>query len=771
MNASKPTDKAADFAARRAALDYHEMDPPGKIAIRPTKPVVNQNDLALAYSPGVAHACTAIAEDPAMAERLTARGNLVAVITNGTAVLGLGNIGPLASKPVMEGKAVLFKKFAGIDCFDIEVAENDPDPFVECVARLEPTFGGINLEDIKAPECFEIEKRLQARMKIPVFHDDQHGTAIVVAAGILNGLKVVGKRIEDVRLVTSGAGAAALACLNLLVSLGMKRENITVTDIKGVVYKGRVELMDPYKEPFSQVTNARTLAEVMPGADVFLGLSAAGVVSKEMVATMGPKPLIFALANPNPEIMPEDVKAVRKDAIIASGRTDFPNQINNVLCFPFIFRGALDVGATTINEEMKKAAVVALASIANQEASDIVTSAYNTDTFVFGPDYILPKPFDPRLIMEIAPAVAEAAMRSGVATRPITDIPAYKQKLSTFVYRSGFVMKPVFEAAQRSPKRLIFAEGAHPYVLQAAAQVIEAGIARPILIGFREDITRAANHLGLRIKPDVDFDLVDPKTDPRMALLGDEYLRLVERKGVSPAQAARVARTSNTPLGALLLKRGDGDALICGPIGRFQRHLAHVEQIIGKAPGVKDFGTLSAIILQRGPLFLADTNVSYDPTAEQLAEMTMMAAEEVRRFGIEPKVAFVSHSSFGSSDTPSSIKMRQALALLKGWAHDLEAEGEMHADAALSPFIRDEIFPNSRLKGAANLLIMPNLDSANIAFNLLKAVSEGVAVGPILLGAAKPVHIVTPSVTVRGLLNMAALAVVDCQRSTGGNQR
>ncbi len=771
MTTSKPADKSADFASRRAALDYHEMDPPGKIAIRPTKPVVNQNDLALAYSPGVAYACTAIAEDPAMAERLTARGNLVAVITNGTAVLGLGNIGPLASKPVMEGKAVLFKKFAGIDCFDIEVAEQNVDPFVECVARLEPTFGGINLEDIKAPECFEIEKRLQARMKIPVFHDDQHGTAIVVAAGILNGLKVVGKKIEDVRLVTSGAGAAALACLNLLVSLGMKRENITVTDIKGVVYKGRVELMDPYKEPFSQATNARTLAEVMPGADVFLGLSAADVVSKDMVASMGPKPLIFALANPNPEIMPEDVKAVRKDAIIASGRTDFPNQINNVLCFPFIFRGALDVGATTINEEMKKAAVVALASIANQEASDIVTSAYNTDTFVFGPDYILPKPFDPRLIMEIAPAVAEAAMRSGVATRPITDIPAYKQKLSTFVYRSGFVMKPVFEAAQRSPKRLIFAEGAHPYVLQAAAQVIEAKIARPILIGFREDITRAANHLGLRIKPDADFDLVDPKTDPRMGLLGDEYLRLVERKGVSPTQAARVARTSNTPLGALLLKRGDGDALICGPIGRFHRHLVHVDQIIGKAPGVKDFGTLSAIILQRGPLFLADTNVSYDPTAEQLAEMTMMAAEEVRRFGIEPKVAFVSHSSFGSSDTPSSVKMRQALALLKGWASDLEAEGEMHADAALSPFIRDEIFPNSRLTGAANLLIMPNLDSANIAFNLLKAVSEGVAVGPILLGAAKPVHIVTPSVTVRGLLNMAALAVVDCQRSTAGNMR
>ncbi len=763
--------KPDDFAARKAALDYHESDPPGKIAIRPTKPVVNQNDLALAYSPGVAYACTAIAEDPSTAVRLTARGNLVAVITNGTAVLGLGNIGPLASKPVMEGKAVLFKKFAGIDCFDIEVAENEVAPLVECVARLEPSFGGINLEDIKAPECFEIEKRLQQRMKIPVFHDDQHGTAIVVTAGILNGLKVVGKRIEDVRLVTSGAGAAALACLNLLVALGMKRENITVTDIKGVVYKGRVELMDPYKEPFAQDTNARTLAEVMPGADVFLGLSAGRIVSKEMVASMGPKPLVFALANPTPEIMPEDVKAVRKDAVIASGRTDYPNQINNVLCFPFIFRGALDVGATTINEEMKKAAVVALAGIADQAASDIVTSAYGADTFVFGPEYILPKPFDPRLITEIAPAVAAAAMKSGVATRPIADLEAYRQKLSTFVYRSGFVMKPVFEAAQRAPKRLIFAEGAHPYVLQAAAQAIQAGIARPILVGFREDITRAAAHLGLRIRPDVDFDLVDPKTDKRMGMLGDEYMRLVERRGVSPAQAARIARTSNTPLALLLLRRGDGDACICGPIGRFQRHLQHADQIIGKAPGVKDYATLSALILQQGPLFLADTYVSYDPTAEQLAEMTMMAADEVRRFGIEPKVAFVSHSSFGSSDTASSIKMRQALALLKGWASDLEAEGEMHADAALSPFIREEIFPNSRLQGAANLLVMPNLDAANIAFNLLKAVSSGVAVSPILLGAAKPVHIVTPSVTVRGLLNMAALAVVDCQKSTAAHMR
>jgi malate dehydrogenase (oxaloacetate-decarboxylating)(NADP+) len=755
----------SDTTLKKAALDYHEADPPGKISIRPTKPVVNQADLGLAYSPGVAHACTAIADNPADVSRYTGRANLVAVITNGTAVLGLGDIGPLASKPVMEGKAVLFKKFAGIDCFDIEIDEKNIEPFVEAVARLEPTFGGINLEDIRAPECFEIERRLKARMKIPVFHDDQHGTAIVVAAGIINGLKVVGKRIEDVKLVASGAGAAALACLNLLVTLGMKRDNIWISDIKGVVYKGRKELMDPYKEPYAKDTNARTLADIIPDADVFLGLSAGRIVTREMVKTMAPKPLIFALANPTPEIMPDDVKAVRPDAIIASGRTDFPNQINNVLCFPFIFRGALDVGASTINEDMKKAAVVALAGIAEHEASDIVTSAYGSETFVFGPEYIIPKPFDPRLITEIAPAVARAAMATGVATRPITDFDAYAQKLNAFVYRSGFVMKPVFDAARRAPKRLILAEGAHPYVLQAAAQMIQERIARPILIGHTEDVTRAAQHLGLRIKPGKDYDLFDPQTDNRMTALADDYYRLVERRGVSPAQAARTVRTSNTPLGAMLLKNGIGDALICGPIGRFQRHLQHVDQIIGKAPGVKEFSTLSALILTQGPLFLADTYVNYDPTAEQIAEMTMMAAEEVRGFGIEPKVAFVSHSNFGSADTPSSVKMRQALALIRGWASDLEAEGEMHADAALSPFIREEIFPHARMKGAANLLIMPNLDAANIAFNLLKAVSTSVAISPMLLGAAKPVHIVTPSVTVRGLLNMSAVAVVDCAKS------
>jgi malate dehydrogenase (oxaloacetate-decarboxylating)(NADP+) len=760
---------------KRSALDYHEADPPGKIAVQPTKPVANQHDLALAYSPGVAHACTAIAEDPSAVSRYTARGNLVGVITNGTAVLGLGDIGPLGAKPVMEGKAVLFKKFAGIDVFDIEIAEKGVDAFVECVARLEPTFGGINLEDIRAPECFEIERRLKERMKIPVFHDDQHGTAIVVAAGILNGLKVVGKRIEDVRLVASGAGAAALACLNLLVALGLKRSNITISDIKGVVYKGRRELMDPYKEPFAQDTTARTLAEVMPGADIFLGLSAANVLTREMVAAMAPRPIVFALANPTPEIMPEDVKAVRPDAIIASGRTDYPNQINNVLCFPFIFRGALDVGATTINEEMKKAAVTALASIAESEASDIVLSAYRAETFVFGPDYIIPKPFDPRLILEIAPAVAKAAMESGVATRPIADLAAYREKISTFVYRSGFVMKPVFDEAKGashvSRKRIVYAEGEHPYVLQASQHVVTEGIARPILVGRRSGILHAIKHLGLRIREGQDIDIFDPETDPRVGQLGEEYHRLVERRGVSPSHARRIVRAGSTVIAGLLLRRGDADAMICGAVGRFQTQLRHVTQVIGKRGGVRGFATLSGIILPSGPLFLADTYVSYDPGPERLAEITLLAAEEVRRFGIEPKVALLSHSSFGSEDTASARKMREVLSILADWSSGLEVEGEMHADAALSTFIREEIFPNSRLNGAANLLIMPGLDAANIAFNLLKVVSGAVALGPILLGADKPVHIVTPSVTVRGLLNMSAIAIVDSVRGTVGGMR
>ena len=754
-----------DNAEKQAALDYHEADPPGKIAIHATKPVANQRDLSLAYSPGVAHACTAIFEDPANAIRYTARGNLVGVITNGTAVLGLGDIGPLASKPVMEGKAVLFKKFAGIDVFDIEVAEKDPAKFIECVARLEPTFGGINLEDIKAPECFEIEAGLRARMKIPVFHDDQHGTAIVVAAGILNGLKVVGKKLEDCRLCTSGGGAAALACLNQLVSLGLKRENIFVTDIKGVVYKGRKELMDPYKEPYARVTNARTLAEVMRGTDIFLGLSAGGVVSREMVASMADKPLVFALANPNPEIMPEDVKAVRPDAVIASGRTDYANQINNVLCFPFVFRGALDVGATTINEEMKKAAVIALAGIAESEASDIVLNAYGADTLVFGPDYVLPKPFDPRLIIEIAPAVAKAAMDSGVATRPITDFTRYREKLSSFVYQSGFLMKPLFDAAKRQhkkkPARIVYAEGEHPYVLQAASQVIQEGIGRPILVGRRQHIMRMIPHLGLRMRADQDFELFDQETDPRIPQLTEEYIRLVERRGIAPGHAQRVLRAGSTVAAGLLLRRGDADAMICGAVGRYHTHLRHVAQVIGKERGIRGFATLSGLILPQGPLFLTDTYVSYDPTAEQLAEITLLAADQVRRFGIEPRVALLSHSNFGSEETPSAGKMREVLALLEAWAPKLEVEGEMHSDAALSAFIREEIFPHSRLKGDANLLVMPGLDAANIAFNLLKVTSGAVVLGPILLGAAQPVHIVTPSISVRGLLNMSAIAVTD----------
>ncbi len=756
--------------SKRSALDYHEADPPGKIAIQPTKPLANQADLAMAYSPGVAYACEAIAEDPQAATRYTARGNLVGVVTNGTAVLGLGDIGPLAAKPVMEGKAVLFKKFAGIDVYDIEIAERGIEAFVEAVVRLEPTFGGINLEDIKAPECFEIERRLKERMRIPVFHDDQHGTAIVVAAGILNGLKIVGKKIGDVKLVTSGAGAAALACVNLLVSLGLKRENVWLTDVKGVVYRGRNELMNAHMEPYAQETRARTLAEVLPGADVFLGLSAAGVVSRDMVARMAAKPLVFALANPVPEIRPDEVKSVRSDAVIASGRTDYPNQINNVLCFPFIFRGALDVGATTINEEMKKAAVTALAGIAEGEASDIVLAAYGAETFVFGPDYILPKPFDPRLITEIAPAVAKAAMDSGVATRPIDDFGAYREKLSGFIYRSGFVMRPVFEKAKRMSsqrmRRLVFAEGDHPYVLQCAQQLVTDRIAKPILVGRRESIKRMLPHLALRMKEGPDFEICDPETEPRFNQLAEEYHHLVERQGVSPSHARRVVRNGSTVIAGLLLKRGEADAMICGAVGRYQTQLRHVSQVVGREQGARGFAALSAMILPTGPLFMADTYVNYDPDPELLAEITLRAAEEVRRFGLEPKVALLSHSNFGSENTTSAIKMREVLGIIRAWQPGLEVEGEMHADSALSPFIREEIFPNSRLKSAANLLIAPSLDAANIAFNLLKVVSGGVPVGPILLGAAASAHIVTPSITVRGLLNMSAIAIVDVERHT-----
>ncbi|MGI9524639.1 MAG: NADP-dependent malic enzyme [Hyphomicrobiaceae bacterium] len=755
---------------RRNALAYHELDPPGKVAIQPTKPVANQNDLALAYSPGVAHACTAIADDPAMASRLTARGNLVGVVTNGSAVLGLGNIGPLASKPVMEGKAVLFKKFAGIDVYDIEVDASEVDQFVEAVSRLEPTFGGINLEDIKAPECFEIERRLKQRMGIPVFHDDQHGTAIVVAAGILNGLKVVSKDIADVKLVCSGAGAAALACLNLLVGLGLRRENITIADIEGVVYKGRQVLMDAYKEPFARDTGARTLSEIMVGADVFLGLSAGGVVKSEMVASMASRPLIFALANPTPEIMPEDVNAVRDDAVMASGRTDYPNQINNVLCFPFIFRGALDVGATQVNEEMKHAAVVALSSIAQSAASDIVLSAYGEHSLVFGPNYIIPKPFDPRLISEIAPAVAKAAMDTGVATRPIEDFQAYREKLSGFVYKSGFVMKPIFDNARRasaqSMKKIVYAEGEHPSVLQAAQQVVTERLARPIFVGNRENINRVITHLGLKIREKLDYDVFDQRDDTRLPLLFEEYHRLVERRGVSPSHARRVLNAGSTVIAGLLLRRGDADAMICGAVGRYHTQLRHVSQLIGRKAGVHGFATVSGLILPDGPLFITDANVTYDPTTVQLAEITLQAADVVRRFGISPKVALISHSNFGTSDQPSARKMRDVLSVLHEWAPDLEVEGEMHADAALSPFIREEVFPNSDLQGAANLLVMPTLDAANIALNLLKTATKSVVLGPMLLGADRPVHIVTPSATVRNLLNMSAIAVGDSIRES-----
>lgn len=753
---------------RKTAIAYHEAEPPGKIAIHATKPVANQQDLGLAYSPGVAYACEDIAENPARASQLTTRSNLVGVVTNGTAVLGLGNIGPLAAKPVMEGKGVLFKQFADINVFDIEVAETDVDAFVEAVARLEPTFGGINLEDIKAPECFEIERRLQERMKIPVFHDDQHGTAIVVAAGILNGLKVVGKKIGDVTLVCSGAGASAVACLGQLISLGLDPQKILVCDRKGVIRQNREGTLDSSKAQFARETDATDLEGAMKGADIFLGLSAGDTVSKEMVGSMNDKPIIFALANPTPEISPEKIKEVRSDAIVATGRTDYPNQVNNVLCFPFIFRGALDVGATTINDEMKKAAVKALASIAESEASDIVMSAYGAGTFLFGPEYVIPKPFDPRLITEIAPAVAKAAMDSGVATRPIEDFDAYCEKLSDFVWRSGIVMKPIFDAAKNASrnkkKRLVFAEGEHPYVLQAAQQLISEGIARPILIGRPDKIERMLSDLGLRIEPGQDFDIFDQTTDKRGPELTEEYLNLVERRGVSPRHAKRVLRVGSTVVGGLLLRRGDADAMICGMVGRFQVQLRHVSQVVGKRRGVRSYAALSSLILPTGVLFMADTYVTHNPSAEQLAEITLLASEEIRNFGIEPKVALVSHSNFGTEDTPTARKMRDVLGILADWNPDLEVEGEMHADSAILPFVRDEIFPNSRLKGAANLLIMPGVDAANIAYTLLKAVNRGVSISPILLGAAHPVHIVVPSISVRGLVNMASMAVADSQR-------
>ena len=749
---------------KHSALEYHRYPVPGKIEISATKPLATQRDLALAYTPGVAAVCLEIAERPTEARNLTARGNLVAVITNGTAVLGLGNIGPLAAKPVMEGKAVLFKKFAGIDVFDIEVNENDPDKLVDIIASLEPTFGGINLEDIKAPECFYVEKKLRERMKIPVFHDDQHGTAIIVGAALVNGLKVVGKNIAEVKLVSSGAGAAALACLDMLVALGMKMSNIWVTDIAGVVYTGRKEEMDPNKARYAKDTSARKLGEVIDGADVFLGLSAGGVLKQDMVKRMANQPLIFALANPTPEILPEEIRDVRDDAVIATGRSDYPNQVNNVLCFPFIFRGALDVGATTINEAMKLAAVNAIADLAQAEQSDVVAMAYGETSSGFGADYLIPKPFDPRLIAKIAPAVARAAMESGVATSPITDWAAYMQRLDQFVYHSGLIMKPVFFKARQAPKRVVYAEGEEERILRAVQFVVDEKLAHPILVGRPQVLEKRIEKFGLRLKAGADYDVVNPEYDERYRDYWREYYQLTARRGVSETYAKIEMRRRLTLIGAMMMHKGDADAMVCGTFGTHGLHLHYVEQVIGRRAGVKHFYAMNGLMLPKQTVFICDTYVNQDPTTAQIVEMTMLAAEEVRRFGLVPKVALLSHSSFGTSDAPSAIKMREALVLIRTQAPELEIEGEMHGDAALSADVRNATFPGTQLKGDANLLVMPTLDAANIAFNLLKtAAGGGITIGPILLGSAMPVHIVTPTATVRRIINMTALAVVDAQ--------
>lgn len=754
---------------RQAALDYHEFPKPGKIEITPTKQMINQRDLSLAYSPGVAFACEEIVANPLNASRFTARSNLVGVVTNGTAVLGLGNIGPLASKPVMEGKAVLFKKFAGIDVFDIELNEPDPHKLVEVIAALEPTFGGINLEDIKAPDCFIVERECRARMKIPVFHDDQHGTAIVVAAAIINGLKVVGKHISEIKLVTSGAGAAALACLDMLVDIGLKLENIFVTDLAGVVYKGRVELMDPDKERFARDTSARDLKEVISGADVFLGLSAGNVLKPEMVKRMADRPLIMALANPTPEIQPEVALEARPDAILATGRADYPNQVNNVLCFPFIFRGALDVGATTITREMEVAAVHAIAELARQEQSDIVATAYGVKNLAFGPEYLIPKPFDPRLIVKIAPAVAKAAMDCGVATRPIEDMRAYEQHLQQFVYHSGNIMKPVFQLArsvEAGKKRIVFAEGEEERVLRAIQIVVDENIAKPILIGRPPVIQSRITKLGLRLTPDTDFSVINTDHDERYHDFSRAYHKTMARKGVSEQLAKLEMRRRTTLIGAMLVQNGEADGMICGTISTPHRHLHFIDQVIGKKDSSSVYAAMNALVLPGRQIFIVDTHINVDPTAEQLAEITMMAAEEVRRFGIEPIVALLSHSNFGTSNEPSAQKMRDVLALLQERDPDLEVDGEMHGDVALDSNLRRNVLPESTLQGDANLLVLPNIDAANISYNLLKvAAGNNIAIGPILLGAAKPVHVLTASATVRRIVNMTALLVADANQT------
>ncbi|HEY0585058.1 MAG TPA: NADP-dependent malic enzyme [Pseudoduganella sp.] len=749
---------------RAAALEYHECPKPGKISVSPTKQLTNQRDLALAYSPGVAAPCEEIVIDPANSYKYTARGNLVAVISNGTAVLGLGNIGPLASKPVMEGKGVLFKKFAGIDVFDIEINESDPDKLVDIIASLEPTFGGINLEDIKAPECFYIERKLREKMKIPVFHDDQHGTAIIVGAAILNGLKYIGKDIKNVKLVVSGAGAAALACLDLIVDLGFPIENILVTDLAGVVYKGRTELMDPDKERFARETPHRTLADCIEGADIFLGLSAGGVLKQDMVKQMAPNPLILALANPNPEILPEDVKAVRGDAIICTGRSDYPNQVNNVLCFPYIFRGALDSGASTITREMEIAVVHAIADLAHAEQSDIVATTYGIANLAFGPEYLIPMPFDPRLLTKIAPAVAKAAADSGVATRPIKDLEAYADSLQQFVYRSGTFMKPVFAVAKQTPaemKRIVYAEGEEERILRAVQVVVDEKLARPILVGRPAVLDARVQKFGLRLKQGVDYDVINPDFDERYREYWQAYYELTARKGVTQEYAKLEMRRRHSLIGAMMIKKGDADGMICGTFGTTQLHLHYIDQVLGRRPGACVYAAMNILVLQDRQLALVDTHVNENPNANELAAITIMASEEMKRFGLVPRAALLSHSNFGSSNSESAQKMRAALELVRQRAPDLEVDGEMHGDTALDSKLRHKLLPHTTLKQDANLLVMPNIDAANIAYNLVKTAGNGIAIGPILLGCAAPVHILTPSATVRRIVNMTALCVVD----------
>ncbi|MBQ5939305.1 NADP-dependent malic enzyme [Massilia sp. AB1] len=750
---------------RTAALEYHQIPRPGKISVTPTKGLLNQRDLALAYSPGVAAPCEEIVKDPANSYKYTARGNLVAVISNGTAVLGLGNIGPLASKPVMEGKGVLFKKFAAIDVFDIEINENDPDKLVDIIASLEPTFGGINLEDIKAPECFYIERKLRERMKIPVFHDDQHGTAIIVGAAIINGLKVVNKNIKECKLVVSGAGAAALACLDLIVDLGFPIENIFVTDLAGVVYKGRTELMDPDKERFAQDTPHRSLLDVIPGADIFLGLSAGGVLKQDMVARMAPNPLILALANPNPEILPEDVKAVRSDAIIATGRSDYPNQVNNVLCFPYMFRGALDCGATTITREMEIAVVHAIADLAHAEQSDIVASAYGITNLSFGPEYLIPMPFDPRLLTHIAPAVAKAAMDGGVATRPIADLAAYADSLQQFVYRSGTFMKPLFQIAKSAPaelKRIVYAEGEDERVLRAVQVVVDEKLARPILVGRPAVLEKRIEKFGLRLKLGQHVDVINPDFDERYRDYWQTYYQIGMRKGVTIDMAKLEMRRRHTLIGAMMVHKGDADGLICGTYGTTQMHLQYIDQVLGKRAGSNVYAAMNFLITQDRQLAIVDTHVNENPNAAELAEITVMAAEEMERFGMCPRAALLSHSNFGTANSESAQKMRAVLPLVQQMKPDLEIDGEMHGDTAIEAKVRVKIMPDSKLTGDANLLVMPNIDAANISYNLVKsAAGNGIAIGPVLLGCARPVHILTPSSTVRRIVNMTALAVVD----------